>query len=74
MGVLQNGWFIMENPIEMNYLGGNPILGHLHIATFWQPQNRCRTVGGLEIGKYYWHPENTCRSFWGITTWYNLVS
>ena len=34
IGVPQNGWFIMENPIKMDHLGGKPtILGNTHILS-----------------------------------------
>ena len=31
IGVPQNGWFIRENPIKMDDLGGTPIFGNTHV-------------------------------------------
>ena len=31
IAVPQNGWFIIENPIEMDGLGGTTIFGNIHI-------------------------------------------
>ena len=34
IGVPQNGWFIMENPIKMHDLGGTTIFGNIHNIRF----------------------------------------
>ena len=40
IGVPQNGWFIMENPIKMDDLGGTTIFGNTHMSII--PTQLCR--------------------------------
>ena len=32
IGIPQNGWFVMENPIKMDDLGGTPIFGNTQLS------------------------------------------
>ena len=47
IGVPQNGWFMMENPIQNGWFGGTPIFGNIQIndVFFWGA--RCMAWKGL---------------------------
>ena len=35
IGIPRNGWFVMENPIKMDDLGGTTIFGNTHMLIPW---------------------------------------
>ena len=55
IGVPQNGWFIMENPIKMDDLGGKPtICGNPHLGAWFMP------FPVLQQGTYFVYMLSTC--------------
>ena len=51
IGIPQNGWFIMENPIKMDDLGGNTILGKIHMIIYVIRSSRV----DVDIQKHFTH-------------------
>ena len=51
IGIPQNGWFIMENPIKMDDLGGTTILGKIHMIIYVIRSSRV----DVDIQKHFTH-------------------
>ena len=68
--VPQNGWFIRENPIKMDYLEGKPtIFGNTHIPfvpmddIFAYPSaGKLRSLGGVAAGQTIAMHQRFCTS------------
>ena len=66
IGVPQNGWFIMENPIKMGWFGGTTIFGNIHIT---QTRNKIASDMVRCVTRPLWWPlqmVDLCTMFSGI--------
>ena len=57
IGIPQNGWFILENPILRWMTWGYPILGNLHVETVMNDfgLNKNEGLGGGNSNIFYFH-------------------
>ena len=70
--VPKNGWFVVENPIEMDDLGATPFLGNLHICGYhlflghpnWYGFMLCWKSGGNDPNQHATQELNPLYSGW----------
>ena len=70
--VPKNGWFVVENPIEMDDLGATPFLGNLHICGYhlflghpnWYGFMLCWKSGGNDPNRHAAQDLNPLYSGW----------
>ena len=46
-----DGWFMMENPMKVHYLGGTPILGNHHMYTIHYMNHECPAIEVICAGR-----------------------
>ena len=70
IGVPQNGWFIMENPIKIGWFGGTTIFGNIHIAIISTVYRYCKWLHPLHLpdlctnGSRVWGKHQVHQLFW----------